>query len=399
MLQLQEHRQNRGSHHYKAQNQQNRLVLLRTIQEGHAPAHCAHIPTSTHNARNGTSHRGIHIRHNGKRGALGHLHTQREKKKNKNGSAKVGALRESNQHQALVEQNDGVRHHTRPQGVVLVQTRHVLVHKVRHNAAKRPSKQVHETKQRTNGARCLQAQAKLVVEVAHHHVVDGQLNAEAASVLYMQKPGISRLAGLLEGTARVGLLHLAGGLQGLVLTLGAVLGKQGHADTYKENDQCRNHKGRAPSHLPFSGGLHHVVDTHHEDLRHATAEVAPATSQGLGTAHHVSSEHLCGPELAGHKHAANHTLEETDDGEVSAIVNDKTTHGHRDAERAKNESHAKSAAKTIAEGANGKTEHDSAGHRADVSHPDLIGGQTNVLFDLGHQRGEREPSQESHEEA
>mmetsp|Transcript_28595 Transcript_28595/g.47066 ORF Transcript_28595/g.47066 Transcript_28595/m.47066 type:complete len:262 (-) Transcript_28595:12-797(-) len=215
----------------------------------------------------------------------------------------------------------------------------------------------------------------------------------------MQKPGISRLAGLLEGTARVGLLHLAGGLQGLVLTLGAVRGKQGHAYPYKENHQGRNHKGGAPSHLPLSRGLHHVVDTHHEDLGHATAEVAPATGQSLGTAHHVSSEHLCGPELAGHKHAANHTLEETHDREVSAIVHHKTTHGYRDAERAQNERHAKSATKTIAQGTNSKTEHDSAGHRANVGHPDLVSGQTDVLFDLGHQRGEREPSQESHEEA
>ena len=362
------------------------------LAEGHAEADGAGVAAGSDDAGDGTGDGGVDVGDDAVRRTLGSLDEDGEQDHDEDGDAELAGVGEDEDHDALEEEEDGVDPEAAAHAVAGV----ALVGEVSAEAA---GEEVHPPEEGGDGGGTLGGLAEAVLEVEGGGVVHGKLDAEAASVLEEEDPGVEVEGAGPEGGGGGHLGHEAVLLEVLVVALGGVVGDEVDGDAGAEADEGGDDGDGPPGHLGGHAGLEEgEEDGAHDELGDAAAEVAPAADEGVGGTDDLLGEHAGGPVLAHDEGAADEADEETENNQAGGGV-DEAGAGRGDGAAAQDHGEEDAGAVLVAQRAEDEAHADGASDGNHRRGPDLLLGDAEVGTDLGKEGGDGEPDEEGDEEA
>lgn len=362
------------------------------LTEGHAEADGSGVTTSTDDTGDGTGDGGVDVRDDSVAGSLGTLDEEGEEDHDEDGDTELLGISEDEDHDTLEEKEEGVD----PKTSAHAGTGVGLVGEV---SAETAGEEIHPAEERGDGGGGLGALAEGILEVEGGGVVHGELDAEAASVLEEEDPGVEVEGARAEGGSSGNFGHEAVLLEVLVVALGCVIGDEVDSDAGHEADEGGDDGDGTPGHLGGHAGLEEgEEDGSHDELGDTATEVAPATDEGVGGTNDLLGEHAGSPVLAHDEGTTDEADEETEDDESSGRV-DEAGAGGGDGAAAQDHGEEDTGTVLVAHRAEDETHADGTGDGDDGGGPDLLLGDAKVRADLGKKRGDGEPDEEGNEEA
>ena len=381
-----------GADDGEAHDHEGLAVAGSELAEGHAEADGSGVASGADDAGDGSGDGGVDVGDDAVAGSLGALDEEGEEDHDEDGDSEALGVGEDEDHDALEEEEDGVDPKTSTHAVLGV----ALVGEV---SAETTGEEVHPSEEGGDGGGGLGGLGEGILEVEGGGVVHGELDAEAASVLEEEDPGVEVEGAGAEGGGGGDLGHEAVLLEVLVVALGRVIGDEEDGDAGHEADEGGDDGNGAPGHLGGHAGLEKgEEDGSHDELGDAATEVAPATDEGVGGTDDLLGEHAGGPVLAHDEGAADEADEETEDDEAGGGIH-KAGAGGGDGAAAQDHGEEDAGAVLVAERAEDEAHADGAGDGDDRREPDLLSVDADVGADLREERGNGEPDEEGNEEA
>mmetsp|Transcript_4096 Transcript_4096/g.6002 ORF Transcript_4096/g.6002 Transcript_4096/m.6002 type:complete len:264 (+) Transcript_4096:200-991(+) len=203
-------RQNCGSH-------DNKSLLVSQLTESQSESDGSTVSSSTDNSGNGSGGRGVHVRDDTVGRSLGGLNQQGEEDHDDNGSRQSSRVGKNQNEGTLSGKKNSLDPKTTAHS-------HAGVGLIGHVSSSTTCKQVHPTKDGSNGGSRLSGLVELIDKVKSGGVVHGQFHSEAASVLDEQKPSVEVEGSLTEGSGGGDFGHLSVLLQFAIVSLGGIFG-------------------------------------------------------------------------------------------------------------------------------------------------------------------------------
>lgn len=367
--------------------------LVLEVAESKSKADSSGVSSGSNDSRDDTSDRRINIRDDSVRSTFGSLDKEGEEDHDSDGSSKRVGLGKNQDKDTLSKETDGLCPKTSTHT-------HVLVTDIRHVSSKSTGKQVHESKDGSNGGSRFGGEFELVLEVKGSSVIHGKLDTEAAGILDKQEPGVNVESTLTERRGSRNFGHLSVLLELGVVTLRGIIRDHVDHDTSSKTNNGRNNGDSSPG----KGGVtaselleKREKSRSHDELGNTSSKVTPSSTESIGSSDYFLAEHAGSPVLAHDKGSSSGSDEETKDPKAGSIV-DKTGTGGRNGSTAKNNGHRDTGSPLITGRAKDETHENCSSDSSNGRSPDLLLGEGKIISDFREKRGDGEPDEEGNEE-
>mmetsp|Transcript_62781 Transcript_62781/g.140089 ORF Transcript_62781/g.140089 Transcript_62781/m.140089 type:complete len:299 (+) Transcript_62781:551-1447(+) len=268
--------------------------ILDRLVEAEPRDHRAKVSTRAHQSGHDGELLAIHERNDAVARAFSHLHKEREAHQHRKGDIpRLGVV-----HVPEAKQEDCLKEKGQELGPNAAAEAEELEHDVTADAAQGTCEEVHEAEGARQSGSIPRIHLEVSPEMCRQLVVHGELCSETCGVLEDHDDHTGILQHLHIVPHR-GLLGLASDGNIESLGRGRVPAQELHASGTDQEHHRRHNHGHAPGSVWLNPTFNHGVEQHghHENLSHASAQVAPSGRRGIRGAHHVRGEHQGAPEL------------------------------------------------------------------------------------------------------